>query len=171
VSNKFLIMGGVFAVLLSGYYMTKSKPLGIRNNNPLNMREVGINWNNKTGENQGFTTFAQPFDGIRAAANDMKNKMRSGIDTIAKLVSVWAPPIENNTAAYIASVASRTGLEPDTLLFDVGELSKVVEAMIYHENGQQPFSKKLIGAAVFDGVTSGAPVPYHFDVIDRGEYV
>jgi hypothetical protein len=165
-----IFLGVVFTGLSIGYYMKNKKPLGIRNNNPLNMREVGINWNNKTGENRGFTTFKLPFDGIRAAANDMKNKMNNGINTIRKIVSVWAPPTENKTAAYVANVSKKTGLDADQTIENFEQLAAVIEAMIYHENGQQPYDKYLISAAVFDGLTSGQSPPAYFDVINRGDY-
>lgn len=145
------------------YFMTKGKALGIRNNNPLNMREVGIPWNGKTGDNKGFTTFETPFYGIRAAANDIKNKWLNGIDTIAALIDVWAPDSENDTAAYIASVSQKTGIPAEQKLLSLTQLMQVIEAMIYHENGEQPYDQSLIGQAVADGALSGAALPDWFN--------
>lgn len=162
-----LALAGLTGVI---YMSSKLPPLGIRNNNPLNLREVGIPWNGKTGENKGFTTFETPYDGIRAAANDIKNKWLSGIDTIAALIPVWAPKIENDTAAYIASVSQKTGIPADQKLLSLDELTQVIEAMIIHENGQQPYELSLIGQAVFDGMTYGEPLPFYFNTERGGMY-
>lgn len=151
-------------------YMSSNEPLGIRNNNPLNMREVGIPWNGKNGENGGFTTFETPYYGIRAAANDIKNKWLDGKRTIRDLITVWAPDSENDTATYIASVSWKTNIRADQHIMSVDELTNVIQAMIYHENGQQPYPPDLIGSAVLDGITSGAGLPFFFDVSPGGMY-
>lgn len=163
---------GALAVVGAGsiLFMTKAKPPGIRNNNPLNMREVGIDWNGKTGESGGFTVFDSPRDGIRAAANDIKNKWLKGVRTIRELITIWAPPTENNTASYVAAVSWRTGIPADQHILSVDELTMVIEAMIHHENGEQPYDQALIGAAVLDGITSGASLPFFFDVHPGGMY-
>ena len=36
--------------------------------------------------------------------------------TIAQAITKWAPPEQNDTAAYIANVCEWTGLSPDTVL-------------------------------------------------------
>ncbi|MBU3022882.1 virion protein [Aestuariibacter sp. A3R04] len=162
------------AVALGLYLLMKLKseklPLGIRNNNPLNLREVGIPWNGKTGENGGFTTFETPHYGIRAAANNMKNSYLSGNTTIEKIISEWAPETENNTAAYIASVSQKTGIAATENITAMPQLVEIIKAMIYHENGQQPYGNALIERAVYDGALFGAALPDTFD-ISGGVYV
>jgi hypothetical protein len=162
--KKSILVIGAFALLI-GVYVKMKKPLGIRNNNPLNMREVGIGWNGKTGENGGFTTFEKPWDGIRAAGNDIKNKMRGGVNTISALITVWAPSNENDTAAYIESVSQKTAIQAGEPIASLEQLVSVITAMIYHENGQQPYDAAMIIDAVYAGVTSGAAPPAYFDLV------
>jgi hypothetical protein len=168
VNKSFYI--AVIGALSIGVYMKIRQPLGIRNNNPLNMRETGIPWDNKTGENGGFTTFSKPWDGIRAAANDIKNKMLDGLNTVELIVSKWAPPSENNTQSYIESVAGRVGMAPGEPILYFAQFAGIVEAMIIHENGQQPYDKQVIASAVLDGINSGAAPPIYLDVTPGGEY-
>jgi len=42
--------------------------------------------------------------------------VKDGKDTIRKLTTAYAPPGENNTAAYIATVSTLTGLAPDQII-------------------------------------------------------
>lgn len=134
-------------------YKNQSKvPLGIRNNNPLNIRKSGINWQGKTGDDGSFEVFDTPFNGIRAAARNLKTYANShGLRTIRSIIGRWAPAVENNVEAYVSSVAQRTGIFPD-LILNTDDYVAVVEAMIYHENGQQPYELSLIRNAVYDGL-------------------
>lgn len=81
------------------------KPLGIRNNNPLNIRfSVLNNWKGQTGSNRGFCTFESFYFGYRAAAILLKTYFRKGYVTISSIIERWAPRSENNTKAYIKHV-------------------------------------------------------------------
>jgi hypothetical protein len=150
--------------------MSKRKTLGVRNNNPLNMREVGIDWNGKTGQNAGFTTFETPFYGIRAASNDIKNKLVSGVDSIAKLVSIWAPATENDTLSYIKGVASDAGMQAEEPITSFEQLVDIITAMIAHENANYEYSFNLVKRAVHAGITSGQPLPIYFALNATGDY-
>lgn len=71
------------------------------------------------------------------------------------IITRWAPAVENNTKAYIQSVARHTGF-PALQTLDMHRfehLRPVVEAIIQHENGQQPYSDaEIIKALVLAGV-------------------
>lgn len=129
-------------------------PRGIRNNNPGNIRRNGISWLGLAPEqtDAAFYQFTDPVYGVRAMARILKNyRDIYSIRTIAGLVTRWAPPTENNTAAYIAQVAKAAGKDPDAVIaaHEWAEiLPAVVAAMIHHENGIQPYQPSLIDQGI-----------------------
>lgn len=132
--------------------MTTRQTRGERNNNPGNIRDTGAGWQGATGSDGAFVTFDTPEHGIRAIARTLKTYYYDrNIKTIAGMVYRWAPPGENDTEAYIASVAQRvsvgTGgfLSPDQF---EAVLPELVAAIIYHENGKQPYTTAQIDAGV-----------------------
>lgn len=118
---------------------TKQQPRGIRNNNPLNIR-IGNVWLGevKHPTDKSFEQFISMEYGIRAGFVILRRYIRRyGIDTIAEIVSRWAPSSENNTKAYISAVVKRTHLNPDlTVRFEDKEvMCSIVSAMIEVECG------------------------------------
>src|SRR5437899_7828143 len=95
-------------------------PRGIRNNNPGNIK-IGDSWRGMTGSDGTFVTFDTLAWGLRALATDIVHKIGRGLDTITKIISVYAPPSENNTLAYINSVSADTGIGPDEQLGGDGD--------------------------------------------------
>lgn len=83
----------------------RKKTLGVRNNNPLNIRYSPLNsWKGQTGSNRGFCTFSTMDYGFRAALVLLRNYVRRGLNTPALIVKTWAPPNENDTDVYISKV-------------------------------------------------------------------
>jgi hypothetical protein len=121
---------------------------GERNNNPGNIRLSEIKWMGKTaGTDTAFETFMGPEQGIRALAVLLRNyQTRQGLRTVRQIISRYAPASENNTAAYIAAVAGEIGVSPDEIinLNDDGTLTKLVTAIIRHENGRVVYSASTI---------------------------
>ena len=125
-------------------------PRGIRNNNPGNIR-WGADWQGlkKDGKSQdpSFCVFTSPEYGIRALAKLLKNYQRLyGLNTPRKIINRYAPPNENQTQAYIQSVAQQLGVQPDTPvdLNEEGVLIIFIKAIIRHENGIQPYDTDTI---------------------------
>ena len=90
-----------------------------------------------------FCAFTSAVFGLRAACmNLIAYQDRHGADTIAKVIALWAPSSENDTTAYINDVCGRTGLDKDKQLnfHSYADLRPVVEAIVWHENGRQPYS-------------------------------
>jgi hypothetical protein len=120
----------------------RSKPRGIRNNNPGNI-EAGTfaRRQGATGSDGRFATFDTPEQGIAAAENLLKSYISRDVNTIEKIVSRWAPPSENNTESYINQVVKRTGIDRKAPIStsDAGALRKIVNAKIWVENGQNPY--------------------------------
>ena len=130
--------------------MNLRPPRGIRNNNPGNIRH-SQNWQglNPDGRNidHAFCVFKSPVFGIRALAKVLMNyKKIHGLNTVRQIISRYAPPNENQTKAYIQTVAEQIGVYPDTVI-DIEErgiLTVFIKAVIRMENGIQPYSDELI---------------------------
>jgi len=155
--NKTIMTGGLLllgALMISQrkLQLYKDQPRGIRNNNPLNIREnaqTDYEWQGErsTNDDAAFEEFIDPIYGIRAGARVLKSYRRRGIVTLADIVTTWAPPTENNTSSYIGSVAAATGLDRWTEIQE-HHYPDLIAAMIHHENGIQPYSMELIKAGV-----------------------
>lgn len=116
---------------------------GYRNNNPLNMRHDRDTWQGevKPGTDPAFKQFKTMAWGYRAAFKLLHNyQRRNGCRLLSDFIDRWAPPVENNTTAYIRTVAKRSGLEDvsavDTLNSD--QMQRIVAAMSFVENGVEP---------------------------------
>ncbi|AXD45530.1 structural protein [Salmonella enterica] len=121
-------------------------PRGIRNNNPGNIRQ-GDDWQGLVPKAQrtdkSFCQFITPEYGIRAMIIILRNyQRRHGLSTVTGIINRWAPPDENNSQAYIDSVAKATGVTPDQHIdtTDSRFMMKLLQAIIRHENGIQPYS-------------------------------
>ena len=120
---------------------------GIRNNNPGNIRHGASKWQGMSAEqtDKEYIQFDDPIYGIRAMAKLLQNyESRYGLNTIRGLISRWAPPNENITSAYIASVSQKLDVSPDQKINVREVMAPLVTAIIIHENGMQPYSEALI---------------------------
>ena len=121
------------------------EPRGIRNNNPLNIKK-GCNW---IGErpNQSdpvFEEFQTMQLGIRAAFKLMRNHItgykgtRPKMNTLKKLIAVWAPPTENSTTRYVDYVSAQVGLSPSDIIDPDNRalMCKIARAMAHVECGE-----------------------------------
>ena len=126
-------------------------PRGIRNNNPGNLNFVhqpGAVL--EPGPNARFARFPTAEAGLEALRDQLCRYItRDGIDTVAGIISKWAPPTENDTAAYIRGVAHSLGVEPATRL---GQpiprlISGLMNAIIRFENGQNPYGSLVLQVA------------------------
>lgn len=136
--------------------MAKQLPRGIRNNNPGNIR-WGSPWEGLLPPAQrtdtSFCQFSDPAYGIRALcrtlityADKRHAEDGSAIDTVHDVISRWAPTVENDTEAYARAVARHLGVHEyqqiEIKQFDT--MRGLIEAIIRHENGQQPYTAKQI---------------------------
>jgi hypothetical protein len=113
-------------------------PIGLRNNNPGNLRLTTDVWKGQTGSESGFVTFSDLSWGVRAMATVTAHDINSGLDTLAKYINSYAPPSENDTAAYVAKMAAATGFAPDQVLpKSVDTIKKIITAQMDIELGPQ----------------------------------
>lgn len=140
------------------------KPLGIINNNPLNIRfSVMNNWMGQTGSKRGFCTFDHMIYGWRAAFVLLCNYVRRDIDTPAKIIERWAPRSENDTKAYIDFVCSHFGaictadddgpncrsISSDYAIKDYDDVCNLAFAMFRYECGKLSKSDRMIAYSSF----------------------
>lgn len=149
MTARFWLLGviGIGGLLM----LDMSKPRGIRNNNPGNLEKNGIDWQglSSTQTDPRFYQFQSPIFGIRALARVLKTyQSRHGINTVRGVIERWAPPFENNTDSYVSHVASVLGVLPDEPINVEAYLMPLAEAIIVHENGQNPYSMELIEKGV-----------------------
>lgn len=125
----------------------KLPPRGIRNNNPLNIR-IGNVWLGEVTSptDPEFEQFCSMEYGLRAAFVILRRYIRRyGHNTIRTIVSTWAPKNENNTAAYVNSVATQVNMSPDeTIKYeDQKTMCKLVSAMCLVECGEKVPEEKI----------------------------
>lgn len=65
--------------------------------------------------------------------------------TIPEVIAAWAPSNENNTTKYIDTVCEVSGIPQDATLdyYDKEQMFRLVDAMIYVENGQHISEKHI----------------------------
>lgn len=117
-------------------------PRGLRNNNPLNLRPLGQGqWNGQTGVDGGnYAQFGSEQDGWNAAHKNLETYgSKHGINTVAGVISRWAPSGDNNNPqSYAATVAKKLGVNPNATinLSDASTREKLLSAMADVELGQ-----------------------------------
>ena len=137
-------------------------PLGLRQNNPGNLRPSQPPWQGQIGEANGFCVFDRMDNGIRALAKNLlsyynRSDGKGGrIDTVREAISRWAPSNENNTAAYIAFVCSVLEVQPDDELDfrNADTLYWFVVAIGEQENGHDAFLRNVSDADINAGVNA-----------------
>lgn len=121
-----------------------SIPRGVRNFNPGNIR-IGDPWQGLVPKDKQtdkeFCQFINAAYGIRALVRTLITYQdKYNLMTIREIINRWAPTSENDTSAYVRSVATRTGFGADDILDmqDYEHVRPLAEAIIFHENGRGP---------------------------------
>jgi hypothetical protein len=121
-------------------------PLGMRQNNPLNLRKWG-----SAPIAGGYAAFGSEEEGLEAGAKQLLLYGDRGKDTINSIVPTFAPASDrNNVEAYEGDLEKRTGFGGDEHLNmrDPAILAKLEAAMGHHEQGRDVASADAIGRAV-----------------------
>lgn len=145
--TEWFVLLALLGVLALTVAKVKS-PRGIRNNNPGNLVRTSIPWKGKVPHERNtdkrFEQFISPEWGIRAMWRDVIGDIeKDGLSTPEKLINEYAPSHENNTQAYIASVSQALGIESNEPI-KPEHYATLIQAIIKHENGVQPFTKEFI---------------------------
>ncbi len=129
-------------------------PRGIRNNNPGNIR-LGIEWDGLAAAqtDKDFCQFSHLIMGLRAAGIVLRTyQIVHGLHSVKGIIDRWAPPVENDTASYIAHVEGCVSGGP------LHQQKRLLEAIIIHENGPGWVGYALV-EAVIEAVWKGQKVP------------
>ncbi len=121
-------------------------PVGIRNNNPGNLRSWG-----SVPQRGGFAAFETPEAGLAAMIRNLQTQQsKHGLNTIQGIVSKWAPSSENDTDGYVKSVEKQTGFGRNQKLDlnDKKTVAPLVSAIIKQEGNSAGYSKSMVEDAV-----------------------
>jgi hypothetical protein len=132
---------------------------GERNNNPGNIRVSPSAWRGKIASpDPEFEAFDTAANGIRALAKLLlAYQRRHECKTVRQIVTRWAPPSENATAAYVVDVARALGVAPDATIdcTQPAVLVAVARAIIRHENGRCLYDAATLQVACAAALDSG----------------
>lgn len=146
--------------------MPKTLPRGVRNNNPGNIDRNATKWQGMAADQSGdprFVVFKTPQAGIRALAKTLMTYEKvHKLNTVRKIINRWAPPVENNTSAYVRAVSKAIGVEPDEVI-DVDEMAvmkPLVVAIIAHECAGYRYPDAVINEGLhMAGISDAKPKP------------
>lgn len=136
----------------------QSAPRGIRNNNPGNIDYRGQAGASLERPGGRFAKFETAYDGLKAMARQLMRYFEGKttgkpLQTLNDIISTWAPGNENNTGAYIAQLSKQLGVAPNAVLNlkDPQVLSSLMNGIIHHENGRNPYPGELVRMAAGGG--------------------
>ncbi|MDQ4682050.1 hypothetical protein, partial [Stenotrophomonas maltophilia group sp. RNC7] len=125
-------------------------PRGIRNNNPGNLEYAGQRGASRE-EAERFARFQTPQEGLDALARQLRLYGTRGLNTIRSVVERYAPRKDgNNVDSYVGHLSQLMGISEGEK-FDVNNdpaaLKALMNAIIQHENGINPYSADMINQA------------------------
>lgn len=133
-------------------------PRGIRNNNPGNIDFRGQSGATLERPGGRFARFETAYDGLKALSRQLMRYFEGKttgkpLQTLNDIISTWAPGNENNTGAYIAQLSKMMGVAPDAILNlkDPQVMSSLMNGIIHHENGRNPYPSELVRMAAGGG--------------------
>ncbi|MCK9618647.1 MAG: structural protein P5 [Lentimicrobiaceae bacterium] len=123
-------------------------PRGLRNNNPGNIIKGGEPYKGEKvpSSDTRFRQFISIEWGYRALIHLLCRYIEHyKRNTIEKIISAWAPDIENDTEEYIADVVSWTGISRSSSINvnDTEKLVKIAMAISRKENGIKPSESEI----------------------------
>lgn len=143
--------------------MKSNLPIGMRLNNPFNLKlkKPRIKWQGRVEDfaltQTVFDEFVNITKGVRAGTIDLITKYDRGLNTVRKIIEVFAPDSENDTEAYIKAVCLSLSkrlsftVRDDTILnlHDYDTVLAFDKAIVRHEQGKGPMPG---GEWIADGV-------------------
>lgn len=161
LADQYNAAGGS-GVTTNGLPVDPREPRGIRNFNPGNIIKGSQPWDGEIhGNDPRYATFSSPEAGIRAMGKVLLTYQDNyHLNTVEGIIGRYAPSSENNTGAYVSTVAKALGIKPDTPLNlrEGDTLNRLTKAMINVENGKNPYSDEQIATGLA-AATTGTPLP------------
>lgn len=132
------------------------QPRGIRTNNPLMIRPTADRWVGEIVPLDGYCVFDTPAHGLRGGMRQLLYyQTKHGRRTIKAIIPVWSPSADhNNVHAYMDDVGKRLNVAEDTVL-DLRSptvLRAFGTAIIWHENGMQPYTVQQLNTGVLEAL-------------------
>jgi hypothetical protein len=123
-------------VALAGNYLVSH---GYTDNNPGNIRYISVNpWDGQISNHGGYGVYESKQKGTRALGKQiLAHFTRRGANTVAALITIWAPSNENDTEAYIKHVSDLLDVDRNEVIDIPSRLSEVARAIAIHENGYE----------------------------------
>jgi hypothetical protein len=125
-----------------------------RNNNPgdLRPRHEAPAWPGQSGIDDGpggpFSVFVTPVDGWAALGLwCLDARYLRGLRSATAMIAVFAPPSENDTASYAASVEAKCG-SGDLDLSQSAVLMPLCRAIAHYEDWRAPWSDTVVEAGI-----------------------
>lgn len=105
--------------------------------NPGNVDRTTIVWQGMSAiqDDPRFIRFVAPQWGFRCMARILLGDFREGCTSVHELIDRWAPPVENDTSAYVTDVASRMNVGIDETLALPQLLLPLLRSISIHEGG------------------------------------
>lgn len=148
MKTEYIVIGILLTVVI--IFSTMAKPIkkalsrGYRNNNPGNIRLSNEKWQGEVkSDDKAFKKFQSMEYGYRAIFVLLRSYISKGYDTPEKIINRYAPPVENATHSYLATVTKMTGFAPNQKLYFSSSLVPFVEAISYVENGIKADSQQV----------------------------
>jgi hypothetical protein len=139
------------AAFITGVIIMVAVPRGVRNNNPLNIRKSSNKWEGKSviSLDPSFETFTNPTFGFRAGMKLLNTYYhRHGLKTVEGIIGRFAPPVENNTGAYVNAVSKALNVSPNEVIDLNRDAPALLQAIAHHENGGHYYNINMIKAGV-----------------------
>ena len=118
-----------------------------------NLRPSGFTYPGQIGvSGGGFAMFENPEAGIAALNQDIGIKLRRGLDTPLKFISVYAPAADkNDVGAYASNVARALGISPNDRIPDTPQARSILAAAITRQEGAHKATARF---------ASGGPISF-----------
>ena len=122
-----------------------------------NLRPSGFTYPGQVGiSGGGFAMFENPEAGIAALNQDIGIKLRRGLDTPLKFISVYAPAADkNDVGAYANNVARALGIGPNDRIPDTPEARYILASAITRQEGAHKATARFNNGGV---VAFGDPI-------------
>lgn len=122
--------------------------LGYSLNNPGNIRVSSSKYRGEVPTSSAFKQFSSMKHGFRAMTALLHTYIKSGYNTVDKIVNRWAPSSDgNNPGRYAANVAKNANVKRDQVLtvydFRNGNLMNIIYSMTRVEQGYAPNIRDL----------------------------